>query len=330
MTGKQLEKVLSDGIPVHQGIGGTSVKIEIEGIPVFVKKVPVTDLELKPENHRSTANYFNLPMSYQYGIGSLGLGVWRELQAHIMTTDWVLSGDCPNFPIMYHWKVLEGLDKKALSDDDKASLTKDSDYWENIPEIHQRLKETLLATHHLYIFLEYVPNHLHHWLDQQIAQDTTTAINAIHLVEKQIQSTNAFLRSQNFLHMDAHFENILMDGDTLYYSDFGLALSQEFELSEQESQFLQNNRYYDDAGCAINLLHSIVSSLCGKNTFIAQYHKSPLEGVDDQIQDIIQKYMPISLLVEQFYRDIQKDKSTPYPSKKLEILSNGIWPTKKG
>lgn len=72
MSNKQLEQLLADGKAMHKGIGGTSLQIEIDNTPIFVKKVPITDLELKAENYMSTANIFNLPMCYQYGIGSTG------------------------------------------------------------------------------------------------------------------------------------------------------------------------------------------------------------------------------------------------------------------
>lgn len=65
MSNKQLEHLLADGKAMHKGIGGTSLQIEIDNTPVFVKKVPLTDLELQPENYMSTANIFNLPMCYQ-------------------------------------------------------------------------------------------------------------------------------------------------------------------------------------------------------------------------------------------------------------------------
>ncbi len=83
---------------MHKGIGGTSLQIEIDNTPVFVKKVPLTDLELQPENYMSTANIFNLPMCYQYGIGSTGFGAWRELAAHVMITNWVITGQSSK-----HW-----------------------------------------------------------------------------------------------------------------------------------------------------------------------------------------------------------------------------------
>ena len=96
---------------MHEGIGGKSALISIDDTSVFVKKVPLTDLEQLPQHFMSTANLFNLPLGYQYGIGSAGIGsagfgAWRELAAHIMTTNWVITGECANFPIMYHWRIL--------------------------------------------------------------------------------------------------------------------------------------------------------------------------------------------------------------------------------
>lgn len=49
---------------------------------MFVKRVPLTDLERRPENVRSTANLFELPLFCHYGIGGPGFGLdssegWR-------------------------------------------------------------------------------------------------------------------------------------------------------------------------------------------------------------------------------------------------------------
>lgn len=46
--------------------------------------MPLTDVELRPENVRSTANLFGLPTFYQYGVGSAGFGARRELAVHLM------------------------------------------------------------------------------------------------------------------------------------------------------------------------------------------------------------------------------------------------------
>ena len=85
---------------MYKGIGGTSLQIEIDNTAVFVKKASLTDLELQAENYMATANIFNLPMCYQYGIGSTGFGAWRKLAAHVMTNNWVKTNQCPNFLIM--------------------------------------------------------------------------------------------------------------------------------------------------------------------------------------------------------------------------------------
>jgi hypothetical protein len=86
------------------GFGGTTSTTTIDGVPVFVKRVPLTDLERRPENAGSTANLFGLPNFYQYGIGSTGFGVWRELAVHTMTTRWVLERQFAGFPLLYHWR----------------------------------------------------------------------------------------------------------------------------------------------------------------------------------------------------------------------------------
>jgi hypothetical protein len=67
--------------------------LEVAGTPVFVRRVPLTDLERRPENVRSTANLFALPVFCQYGLGGPGFGAWRELAVHTMTTNWVLTGE---------------------------------------------------------------------------------------------------------------------------------------------------------------------------------------------------------------------------------------------
>jgi hypothetical protein len=90
LSNEKLKQILADAKPIHKGIGGKSSLISINETMVFVKKVPLTDFEQLPQNIMSTTNFFDLPMCYQYGIGSSGFGAWRELTAHIMTTNWVI------------------------------------------------------------------------------------------------------------------------------------------------------------------------------------------------------------------------------------------------
>lgn len=74
-----------------------------------MKRVPLTDLERRPEHIRSTANLFGLPLSCQYGVGAVGspgFGAWRELAVHTMTTNWALAGEYDGFPLLHHWRVV--------------------------------------------------------------------------------------------------------------------------------------------------------------------------------------------------------------------------------
>jgi hypothetical protein len=54
-----------------------------------------------------------------------------------------------------------------------------------------------------------------------------------------------FLRTQGIVHFDAHFSNIVTDGQHPYLTDFGLALSRRFDLRTDERQFLGHHGYYD-------------------------------------------------------------------------------------
>ncbi len=47
--------------------GGGSVVVDVNGVHVFAKRIPLTDLELA--HPRSTANLFDLPMFCQYCFG---------------------------------------------------------------------------------------------------------------------------------------------------------------------------------------------------------------------------------------------------------------------
>lgn len=69
----ELGELVDAAGPLGSGIGGKSALLEVDGKPVFVKRVPLTDLERLPEHVRSTANLFGLPTFCQYGVVGL---VW--------------------------------------------------------------------------------------------------------------------------------------------------------------------------------------------------------------------------------------------------------------
>ena len=72
-------------------------------MPVFVKRIPITDRELA--HPHSTANLFDLPVRWQYGMYRLagpGFGAWRELAANRSVTEGVLAGKTESFPLLHH------------------------------------------------------------------------------------------------------------------------------------------------------------------------------------------------------------------------------------
>ncbi|GIE98248.1 hypothetical protein Ari01nite_57130 [Paractinoplanes rishiriensis] len=56
-----------------------------------------------------------------------------------------------------------------------------------------------------------------------------------------------FLAGQGLVHFDAHFGNLLTDGERVYFADFGLALHTGFGLTPAESGFLRRHAGYDRA-----------------------------------------------------------------------------------
>ncbi len=89
MSNKQLEQMLDDGKAMHKGIGGTSLQIEIDNTLVFVKKVPLTDLELQPENSKSINLIKRLSFRREeFSPKYLKIdGQWRDHDRYAMTLE---------------------------------------------------------------------------------------------------------------------------------------------------------------------------------------------------------------------------------------------------
>ncbi len=115
---------LFDTSETHSGWGKNHT-IAIGRSKVFVKRIPVTDIEY--ENMFSTKNVYDLPTYYNYGFNSAGLGVFRELVTHIKTTNWVLEGAIATFPLLYHYRIIPFSGVHA--DVDMERHTSYIDYW---------------------------------------------------------------------------------------------------------------------------------------------------------------------------------------------------------
>ncbi|BCJ47975.1 hypothetical protein GCM10010168_23340 [Actinoplanes ianthinogenes] len=235
------------------GVGGGASSIDIDGVPVFVKWLPITDRELA--HPHSTANLFGLPARWQYGMYRLpgpGFGAWRELAANRTVTEGVLAGETPSFPLLYHWRVLPGRPPIAAEHLDIDAVVAQ---FGGDEAVRARLDALASATASLVLFLEHLPDRLPRWLSDPVGRAAT--------VERQLFEMVAFLRNREVLHLDGHFGNIRADDEQLYLVDFGLATSPRFDLSEAERDFAAANAGHDADYASMRLVNWLITSTCG-------------------------------------------------------------------
>ena len=321
----KLSKLIEQATTLGTSICGVTSRLDIDGTSIFVKKIALTDIEKLPGNVMSTANMFELPTYFQYGIGSQGFGAWRELAVHTMTTNWVLTGECLNFPLMYHWRVLPRSPQGEPTTEQLIELETNVAFWENSQAVRERMLANLQASTEIVLFLEYMPENLHQWLQNKIAQGGQVAERACTMVEKNLRTITSFMNSQGLLHFDAHFWNILTDGQSLYFSDFGLAISDRFELSKIEQDFFKQHHNYDRCYTMAFFVGYILCELFGAedydtilNGFITG---SPSKILPTGIAEIVTQYAPMTALMNKFHRALKTEsKETVYPAKELERL----------
>lgn len=336
LSDQSLSDLLNKATPIHSGIGGNSVLLSIDSTSIFVKKIALTDLEKQSENIMSTANLFNLPLYYQYGVGSAGFGAWRELVAHIMTTNWVISGECPNFPVMYHWRILPDCKPESMNAEQAVEIERQVEYWNGAPEVRNRLEAINASSASLVIFSEYIPHALYQWLSSEFAKNDEAIERITRMVETNLNSINAFMKSKGFVHFDAHFANILTNGRALYLTDFGLALSSEFDLSNAERAFLSGHKNYDLCQTYTNLVNWIVIESCGRDNqkeipaqlpqLLQKYGRGQgLEGFTTAVANILNRYADITIVWNDFFDQLRSnDKKAIYPTTRLENILSAI------
>ncbi|MFF6998538.1 protein kinase family protein [Streptomyces sp. NPDC008313] len=324
LSDRRLGDAVAAAPALGSGIGGRRAAMEVAGIPVFVKRIPLTDIELRPEYVRSTANLFELPLYYQYGVGSAGFGAWRELAAHVMATAWVLQGEFPGFPLMYHWRVLPDRPPADFADA-FGGVEGAVAHWEGSPAVRHRLEAIGTSSFSLVLFLEHVPHTLAAWISTTgEAGGTEPGGDSTYLwAEDALLRGTEFMRSRELVHFDAHFGNVLTDGQQVYFADFGLALSRHFELSAQEAAFLSDHLVYDRCYMPWHLLrHHLPATVRGDaelGTFLREWTagRRP-DGVPPGIAAIIDRHAPHALVMDAFaHRLVTESKRTPFPAAEI-------------
>lgn len=206
---------------------GASCTIVVDDAPVFLKRLPLTDVEV--EKPGSTRNHFKLPTYYAYGVGSAGFGSWREVVAHRTT-----SGT-PGFPVLLHERVMP---RTAMPRQDLPWTSEGYvSYWNGNRRIGEYMAARDAATHEVWVLLEHLPQTGNEWVLANEAQVDVILEAAYDIVRR--------LGDLGIVHFDSHLGNVITDGDGFRLSDFGLAAGDHFELTAAERRFVDRHRYYD-------------------------------------------------------------------------------------
>lgn len=327
----QLGRLLDAAPTAGSGVGGSTAALDVAGERVFVKRIPLTDLERHPDNVGSTANLFGVPALCHYGVvrwAGPGFGAWRELAANTMTTDWVLTGQSEAFPLMYHWRVLPGA---APPTDEHADAERVVAYWGGSAAVRRRLHALARASASVALFLEHVPQNLHDWLGTQLAAGQEAVTAACTMVERCLRADVAVMNANGLLHFDAHFGNILTDGHRLYLADLGLAVSPRFDLAADERDFVADNRSYDAGYVRRELVSWMVARIAGvgapdaggpadRFAYVRRCAAGePPANVPPPVAAIISRHAPVAAVVDDFFWNLfGESRATPYPARRVE------------
>jgi hypothetical protein len=312
-----LASLVAGAAVLGDGMGGVASVMDVDGVPVFVKRIAVTDRER--DAAWSTANLFNLPPFFQYGVGSPGLGAWRELAANVMTTNWVLSGQSAAFPLMYHWRVLPG-DPPATSPDgrDQAYWI---DFWGGSTAVRDRLAALAQASTSLVLFLEYIPHVLVDWLPTLSREEL---VPAYVMVERGLREAVTFMNSAGLHHFDVHYGNVLTDGSRIYIADLGLATSHRFDLSPAEAAFLDHHRSHDAGYVAMGLVNWLATNVWGiavpsyagspaRNEFVRRCAEGYVPPrMPAELAAILSAHAPLAAVMNDFYWELFGTRRDPY------------------
>lgn len=317
----QLAALVDQAVAGRASIGGTTVALELDGVPIFVKLVPLTDLEWRPEHAKSTANLFQLPSFFHYGVGSAGFGAWRELAVHTMTTNWVLGNECQSFPILYHWRVLQRPPLRSSASTDGQDLEQFVAYWDGSPAVRDRLTAIAECSASLVLVMEHIPQTVHHWLGARVAAGGQEAASACAWVEQELASGVALMNSRGLIHFDAHFDNLLTDGEHLFFADFGLALCSDFDLGPEEAEFFRQHLGYDRHYTTTYFARWLLTALLGTTParrdelLLRIADGRPCAELPAYAAELVSRHARVAVVMSDFLRGIQTtSKTTPYPT----------------
>ena len=123
----------------------------------------------------------------------------------------------------------------------------------------------------------------------------------------------AALRSLGVVHFDAHFANVVTDGEQCRLTDFGLAMAADFELGARERRFLETHRYYD-YGVVLASLGIMLGRALGGGMSVAslgrtidELDQAPL-GCHPELVHALQRYRAPVLYMLSFFKRMQSPR----------------------
>lgn len=250
---------------------GMARRTAVAGHPVFVKAIPVTDLEA--ESGLTTANLYGIPSYLNYPFGSPGVAVGRELAFAVRSTGWVESGECSGFPILLHHRLVD----RSPASDRTGEAVGFTTYRGDDAAMNRYLADRSTARRDLFLVYEDIPHTAIDWLLANPAD--------VDRIVGEVLTTVQFLRSRGIVHFDVDLFNILTDGHHAFLADHGLVLDGSVDLTGAEQEFLAANRHFDDG----NLLMSVGHQLYWTYTTLPDDARRAVDerlGLDDASFDV--------------------------------------------
>jgi hypothetical protein len=218
---------------------------------------------------------------------------------------------------MYHWRVVP--DSTPLPEE-LSDIEGTVAFWGGGSQVRRRIEELRDSSASIALFLEYIPQNVHQWLGKQIDARGEAADRACAMVERNLEAGISFMNARGLLHFDAHFQNILTDGERLYFADYGLAISSRFELSKDESAFFERHQNYDRCYTAMYTSQWLVTALFGsgredREARLRAYARGEVPtGAPATAAAILARDAPAAVVMTDFFRRLQHEsRQAPYP-----------------
>jgi serine/threonine protein kinase len=136
---------------------------------------------------------------------------------HKKTTQYVLSGQCVNFPLLYHYRIIETKPKKI------DFTLKKFKYWDSNKNIKEYMRCKSKTKYRILLLIEYFPKTIEDWIVEDLNNISSFYNQGFKIIN--------FLNSKNIIHFDSHQGNFVVDiNNNIYLTDYGLVLDKDFNL----------------------------------------------------------------------------------------------------